>query len=58
MIFQEPQKAIDNMKKRIITGEWDGKEISREETAQESFDRQMGLSKHKIADLFINLNQR
>ena len=46
------------MKNVIKTGEWDGKEIWREENAQETINRELGENKDKVANIFINLNER
>jgi hypothetical protein len=48
------------MKQKIITGRWDGQDIWRWETAEETLKRELrvdGVDIEKIANLFIRLNE-
>ncbi len=42
---------------RKITGSWGGQEISREETAKERIERELGQGADKVANIFINIEE-
>jgi len=47
------------MKKKVITGSWDGKEIWREETPEETLARELGVDEVDLTaiNLYKKLNE-
>ncbi len=45
------------MKQIKKTGSWGGDDIWREETAEETIQRELGEGKDKVANIFINIEE-